>query len=227
MKQLSVILMILAFFAQVLLAQPEKSDKPAKDKPAKAEKALPKDKAADKKMPMQEMKTDAPAEEMAPPAPLNDPWTKWMVGEWEGESESDAGKTKEWMKVEMALGDQFYVLHLNSTMTSISDEGLKMWNMTREQAEEMMKMPYQGMGMFTFDPKTGETIGYWFDSWRGAYQGRGTLEGNKETSNWSGPMGTSVRTTEKINENEMRMTFKETMLDGKVAEGSGTMRRKK
>lgn len=227
MKQLSIVLMVLAFFAQVLLAQPEKSEMPKKDKPAKEEKAMPQDKAADKKMPMQEMKTDAPAEDMAPPAPLNDPWTKWIVGEWEGETKSNGGNSKEWMKIEIALGDQFCVMHLKSTMTSISDEGLKMWNMTREHAEEMMKTPYQGMGLLTFDPKTGETIGYWFDSWRGAYQGRGKLEGSKETMNWSGPMGTSVRTTEKLNENEMRMTFKETMPNGIVAEGSGVMRRKK
>lgn len=227
MKQWSFVLIVLAFFAGVLLAQPETNETPKKDKPAKAEKAMPKDKATDKKMPMQEMKSDAPAEAMAPPAPLKDPWTRWMVGEWEGETESNAGKSREWIKVEMALGEQFYVMHLKSTMSSITDEGLKMWNMTREQAEELMKIPYQGMGLLTFDPKTGETIGYWFDSWRGAYQGRGKLEGNKETVNWSGPMGTSVRTTQKLNENEMRMTFKETMLDGTVAEGSTLMRRKK
>ena len=51
------------------------------------------------------------AKESAPsvflPKPIDDDWSKWIVGEWEGWGESDTGKGKAWMKVELDLNGQF------------------------------------------------------------------------------------------------------------------------
>ncbi len=44
------------------------------------------------------------------PKPLEDEWTRWIVGEWEGAGDSDAGKGKGLIKIELGLNGQFLIV---------------------------------------------------------------------------------------------------------------------
>jgi hypothetical protein len=172
----------------------------------------------------EEMKT------MAPPNALDDDWSKWIVGEWEGKTETPMGKHQDWMKIELGLDNQFIMMKYKSKMAEMTPEQMtamkETMNMSDEGMAKMKDMVYKGLGIETVNPATGEVIGYWFDSWRGVYKGTGKREGNKTTMNWEGPMGSSTRTVEKVDENKMVMTFTETMPNGKVIEGRSEFTRK-
>ena len=174
-------------------------------------------------------KEGAPA--MAPPKALDDEFCGWMVGEWEGSSTSPMGKTRDWEKVEWGLDNQFLLMHYTGQTVEMTDEQKKKamdtYGMSKEGVENMMKMSYKGMGPFTINPATGEYVGYWFDNWRGMYKGSGKREGNKVTIRWEGPMGTELRTTEKVGEDKMIVTFKSTDPKGNVTGGKSEMMRKK
>lgn len=151
--------------------------------------------------------------EMTPPKPLSSDWYNWMVGEWEGWTESPMGKTKDWMKIEWALDKQYLTIHYKGETVEPNEEAMKGWqeqmNMSDEDMKKMMEMPYKGMGVVTKDPKTGDGIGYWFDNWRSVSKGRGKMEGdNKGTMVWESAMGTETRTTERVGENKMVVNFK-------------------
>lgn len=151
--------------------------------------------------------------EMTPPKPLSSDWYKWMIGEWEGTSQSAMGETKDWIKFEWGLDKQFVVMHYKGVMVEPNEEMMKgmqeKMNMSDEDMSKMMEMPYKGMGVVTIDPKTGESTGYWFDNWRTVSTGKGKMEGsNKMTMVWEGAMGTETRTTEKVDENKMVVNFK-------------------
>ena len=44
------------------------------------------------------------------PKPLDDEWSRWLVGEWEGSVESDVGTGKLWTKTDFGLNGQFFDL---------------------------------------------------------------------------------------------------------------------
>lgn len=142
----------------------------------------------------------------APPKPLEDDFTKWMLGEWEGTSTSPMGTSQDWQKVEMGLDNQFVVTHYTS---------------------KMGEMTYKGMGPMTMNPETGEFVSYWFDNFRGMYKGTGKREGNKVTMTFTGPMGTETRTMEKVSDDKFVVVFKSQYPDGNVMEGRTEMTRKK
>ena len=177
---------------------------------------------------------DKPADDAnsnAPPKPLSDAMSTWMVGEWSGTSESSMGAAEEWQKNEMSLDNQFVVMNFTSHFTKVNPEYLKTMaasmKMSEQDAEKMMMgSTYKGMGLMTIHPKTGDYIGYWFDSWRGMYKGIGTLEGNKITMNWEGTMGSSVRTMEKDEKGQLIQTYKEKDMSGSVVEGKSVFTRK-
>jgi len=122
---------------------------------------------------------------MQPPPPLDDAFMKWMVGEWKGHTTSAMGKSTDYMKCEMDLGGQFMIM----TYKSETEDGRKM----------------SGIGAVTHDHE-GKLAGYWIDSWRTMSEGHGTQEGNISTMEWETPQGPYVRTTEKVDENTMRVT---------------------
>lgn len=122
---------------------------------------------------------------MTPPPPLNDEYTAWMIGEWKGETISQMGKSTDYMKCEMGLNGQFMII----TFESKTDDGRSI----------------SGLGAVTLD-KDGNTVGYWIDSWRTMSEGKGFREGNLSTIKWATPMGTYIRTTERIAENTMKVT---------------------
>jgi hypothetical protein len=164
--------------------------------------------------------------QMAPPGPLEDDFCKWMIGKWEGTTESPMGKSNDEMEVDWDLDHQFVNMHYKSKVAETDPAKLeamaKAMGMTKEQAQ----MPYKGQGFMTMNPQTKEFISYWFDSMRGMYQGKGKREGDKITTNWESPMGTEVRTIEKAGEDKMVMTFEGKDPQGNVIKGTTTLMRK-
>jgi len=160
---------------------------------------------------MPEMSGEMPS--MTPPKALSSDWYNWMVGEWEGTSKSSMGIGKDWIKFEWGLDNQFVVINYKGKMTEPNKEMMEgmreQMNMSEHEMQEMMEMPYKGMGVVTLNPKTGESWGYWFDNWRSVSKGKGKMEDeNKMTMVWEGSMGTETRTTEKVGENKMVIMFK-------------------
>ena len=66
------------------------------------------------------------AEEHGPaefqPKPLDDGWSKWLMGKWEGLADSDVGTARVWMEMETGLNGQFLIMKSESTITDISDK---------------------------------------------------------------------------------------------------------
>ncbi len=63
-------------------------------------------------------------------------------------------------------------------------------------------------------------MGYWFDNWRGVSKGKGKMvDENKMTMVWEGAMGTETRTTERVSENKMVVSYKSS---GPMGEFEGT-----
>ena len=167
-----------------------------------------------------------------PPKQLDDAMSTWMVGNWSGISESNMGTAKEIQKCEMDIDNQFVVMHFTSQFTKINPDYLKTaaasMKMPEQDVEKMMKgMTYKAIGLLSIHPKTGDYIGYWFDSWRGMYRGIGKLEGNKITMDWEGSMGSSVRTIEKDEQGNMIQTYKGRDQSGNIVEGKSTYSKEK
>jgi len=91
--------------------------------------------------------------------------------------------------------------------------------------------PFKELQLHTIDPKTGEVIGYLFDSMRCIAEGRGRRQGNKEIIEWKWSVtaqgATSVRIIEKINDNKFTLNHKYTLPDGSKMEDNTEMTRKK
>lgn len=165
--------------------------------------------AGDKK----EMAGEMP--DMMPPKSLKSEWNDWMVGEWEGYTTSPMGKSKDKMKVQYTLDNQYMEIHVKAKNVETNEEAVKAWqkqmNLSDEQMKAMMDMKYEGMGLTTNDPQTGKQRGWWFDNWRSHSAGTGEkISENKASMKWEGPMGVETRTIEKVGENKMVMTFKST-----------------
>ena len=144
---------------------------------------------------------------MMPPKPLEDDFLKWTVGEWEGTTTSPEGLSQDWQKNEMALDGQFVLTHYTAKTPAFN---------------------YKGMGLMSINPITGEVFGYWFDSMRGVYNGKGKREGNKITAHWEGPMGMARdETMEKVSDDKFVIMFKQKMPDGNAMEGRTELTRKK
>jgi len=171
------------------------------------------------------------ARSMMPPKALDDDLCTWMVGEWEGWSQSPMGKTTDGYKNEWSLDGQFLMMQATSKTAEMTEEQKKKapetYGMSMEDVEKMNAMTYKGMGPLTISPGLGEYTGYWFDNWRGVYKGTGKREGNKITMWWEGPMGEEMRTTEKVGDDKMVITFKSTDPKGAVTEGKTELTRKK
>jgi hypothetical protein len=94
--------------------------------------------------------------------------------------------------IELALNGQFLIWKPSSETGEMTDgekkqmkEALKKTtNVSDEELERFVSMPYKSLLIQTIDPKTGERIGYLFDSLRCIARGTGRLEGNKEIMEW-------------------------------------------
>ncbi|UCE36272.1 MAG: hypothetical protein JSW00_12125 [Thermoplasmata archaeon] len=90
--------------------------------------------------------------------------------------------------------------------------------------------PFKELQLHTIDPKTGERIGYLFDSQRCIAEGKGRHQGNKEIMEWQwfaqGQGASSIRIMEKVSDDRFITTQKYILPDGSTMEGKGVMIRK-
>jgi hypothetical protein len=91
--------------------------------------------------------------------------------------------------------------------------------------------PFKELQLHTIDPKTGERLGYLFDSMRCVATGTGRLEGNREIMEWvwsaSAQGATSLSIIEKINDNTFTLSQKYTLPDARKMEEKAEFTRKK
>jgi hypothetical protein len=177
---------------------------------------------------------------LASPKTIDDEWSKWIVGEWEVTAKSDMGKYKDWVtgkgsaKIELGLNGQFLIMKYKAKITQISNEYIQYlketMNISDEDIEKMKNSTFEEIDLQTIDPKTGEFVGYLFDSFRCVAKGTGRREGNKEIMEWQWSVcgqGTSIQTTEKISDDKFIFTEKYTLPDGSIMEDKGEMIRKR
>ncbi len=183
------------------------------------------------------------------PKPLDDEWSKWLVGEWKvvsGESSvtDESGKVAKIdvneqgagsFKIELGLNGQFLIMRGSSgEMTDEQKKQIKdafTTYVSDEELERFVSMPYKSLQIQTIDPKTGEVIEYLFDSQRCIAEGRGKRQGNKEIIEWKWSVtaqgATSVRIIEKINDNKFTLNHKYILPNGNKMEDKIEMTRKK
>jgi len=169
------------------------------------------------------------------PKPLDDKWSRWIVDEWEGSGESDAGAGKGRAKIEFGLNGQFLIIKGEGEITEMTDEQIQYLKETMhasdEDIERFQSSTFKELQIHTIDLETGEVIGYLFDSLRCIAEGRGRREGNKETMEWkwsgTGKGASSIRITEKVSDNKITVTEKYTLPDGSIMEDKGEMTRRK
>ncbi|MBN2181068.1 MAG: hypothetical protein JW715_04080 [Sedimentisphaerales bacterium] len=186
------------------------------------------------------------------PEPLEDDWSKWLVGKWQvtsghsdflGDESEGLGESNEegasGFIIESILNGQFLTWESWNETGEMTDEQKKQLkealkqttNVSDEELERFVSMPYKSLLIQTIDPKTGERIAYCFDSQRLYGQGRGRLEDNKEVMEWEwsgiGRGVTSVGITEKINDNKLSVSMKYTLPDGNKMEEKLEMIRNK
>jgi len=167
------------------------------------------------------------------PKPLNDDWSKWLVGEWEGSVDSHAGTGKVRIKIDLGLNGQFLIMNSESEITELSDEQRQYLKKTLGASDEDIKgyqiSTFNELQIHTITPKTGERIGYLFDSMRCIATGASKLEGNKDTIEWiwsgNAQGATSVRTIEKISDNTFTILHKYTLPNGNKMEDKVKMTR--
>lgn len=140
----------------------------------------------------------------ASPAPLDNEYLSWMVGEWKGWSEGAMGKSEDWMKCTMDFGGQFM--------------------MTEYKADSPMG-EWTGGGAYTLNQE-GEIVAFWIDSRRTMATGKGTLDGDTMTVHWESKMGNGTRITTKISDDKFVVTSKMEM-GGQVMESKSEMTRVK
>jgi hypothetical protein len=169
------------------------------------------------------------------PKPLDDEWSKWFVGQWEGSFESDVGTGKIWTKIDFGINGQFLIMKSESEITNITDKQRQYYKDTLgasdEDIDKYRNSTFKWLQIHTIDPKTGEVIGYLFDSLRCIAEGRGRRQGNKEIIEWkwsaTAQGATSVYIIEKINDNKFTGNHKYILPNGRKMEDKIEMTRKK
>ncbi len=177
---------------------------------------------------------------LTPPKSLDDEWSRWLIGEWKSTAESDLPGFKCWvkgtgrMKAELAVGGQFLVVTKQGHVARISNEYLQHlrrdMHAPEEEIEKLRNMKFAEVDYRTIDPRTGAIVAYLFDSWRCVATGAGTCDGRREVIEWkwsAGGQGTSVRTTERIDQDRFIVTEKYTLPDGGIMEDRAQMVRMK
>lgn len=163
------------------------------------------------------------------PRPLADDWTAWILGDWEGTGEGNAGKGKGALRYELDLGGQFLVARGQAEITGLDPDYLrKQMNASDEEVERFRSAGYGSLELYTLDPETGEVIAFLFDSLRCVATGRGRREGNREAVEWHWRTGhRSTRITERLADDRFAVTERTAMPDGSVMEDRGEMVRVK
>jgi len=169
------------------------------------------------------------------PEPLDDDWSKWLVGEWEGLVESDVGTGKIRTKIEFGLNGQFLIMKSEAEITEITDKQRQYLRETLHASDEYIEKSqnsiFKELQIHTIDPKTGEVVGYLFDGLRCIAEGRARRQGNKEIIEWTWTANaqgaTSVGIIEKINDNKFTGNHKYILPNGNKMEAKAEMNRRK
>lgn len=166
------------------------------------------------------------------PAPLEDEWTRWMIGEWEGAGESEAGAGLGVVRIEPALNGQFLFATGTARVTEMTPEQVQylrdQMHASDEEIERFKSSPYTSLEIFTIDQQTGDVLAYMFDSLRCIATGRGRREGNKETIEWQYITGHKcTRITERLGDDRMAVIQRTTMPDGSILTEKGESIRRK
>jgi len=167
--------------------------------------------------------------------PLDDKWSKWFVGEWEGTVGLRGIKSEAWRKIELGLNEQFLITKHEHKITDEEIQGLKkVTHISDEDAKTYQSLPFKYLEIWTIDPKNGEVIGYFFDSLRRVAEGKGKLQGNKEIVEWQwfaqgqgAPIMRNISITERVSDDMFVTTKKYILPDGSTIEGKVEMTRKK
>jgi len=169
-----------------------------------------------------------PKQTMFLPPPLADEWTKWIVGQWEGSGQSNVGKAKGKISIELALSGQFLIHRGHAEITDLDPDYLRKYlHASDEEIERFKRSGYQGLEVYTIDQQTGDVVGFLFDNLRCIAKGRGKREAWKETVEWDWGTGhKSTRITERVSDDRM-VIIERTPLDGSVMEDKGEMKRSK
>ena len=166
------------------------------------------------------------------PKPLDDEWSKWLVGQWEGSFESDVGTGKTRTKIRFGLNGQFLIMKSEAEITEITDEQRQYLKETLHASDEYIEKSqnsiFEELQIHTIDPMTGEVVGYLFDGLRCIAEGRARRQGNKEIVEWKwSGAAQSVCIIKKINDNKIVLNHKYTLPDGNKMEAKTEMTRKK
>lgn len=166
------------------------------------------------------------------PLPLDHEWCRWIVGKWVGTGKSNAGTGRGAIRVELALNGQFLMFSGEAEVVSISDEQRQylktQLHAADEEIERFKAAPYRGLEIYTIDQKTGEVVGYLFDSLRCMATGRGEWTADTQTMRWQWATGhKSTRITKKLDKDRLSMVERIAMPDGSTMEESGEMVREK
>ncbi|MCI0499240.1 MAG: hypothetical protein L0Y36_06130 [Planctomycetales bacterium] len=154
------------------------------------------------------------------------------MGEWEGVGKSDAGHGKAEVKIELTLNGQFRFHTGVAEITEMTPEQIQYLKQnlhaSNEEIERFRKLPFASLEIYTIDLRTGQTIGYLFDSLRCIAEGRGTCDGKKEITEWEWATGhKSTRIMERVDNDTVVATERILMPDGSYMEESGKTTRKK
>jgi hypothetical protein len=161
------------------------------------------------------------------PPPLADDWTNWIVGEWKFAGAGSAGRGRGTVRFELALAGQFLISRGDTEIAGLDPDYLKThMHATDSEIERFRRGGYQAMEVYTIDQKTGEVVGFLFDSLRCVATGRGKREGCLETIEWEWQTGhKSTRITERVGADQMRVVERTPQRDGSVMEDRGEMTR--
>ena len=165
--------------------------------------------------------------------PLDDDWSKWLVGEWKGTVGLHGIKSEAWREIELGLNGQFLITKHEHKVTNEEIQELKkIGRISDEDVRQYQSLPFKYIEIWTIDPKTGEVIGYFFDSLRRVAEGKGKLQGNKEIVEWQwfaqGQRAfSSINTTERVSDDKFITTKIYILPDGSTMEGKVEMTRKK
>ena len=165
------------------------------------------------------------------PRPLDDEWSKWLVGEWEGTVGLGGVRSEAWREIELGLNGQFLITKHEHKITDEEIQGLKkVTNISDENAKTYQSLPFKYLEIWTIDPKNGEVIGYFFDSLRRVAEGKGKLQGNKEIVEWQwfaqgqrAPIMRNISITERVSDDRFVTKKKYFLPDGSTMEGKVEM----
>ena len=166
------------------------------------------------------------------PPPLEDEWTKWLIGEWEGAGESEAGTGFGVVRIEPALNGQFIFATGTARVTEITPEQVQylrdQMHASDAEIERFKTSPYTSLEIFTIDQETGDVLAYMFDSLRCIATGRGKRQGDRETIEWMYITGHKcTRVTERLGDDRMAVIQKTIMPDGSIFTEKGESVRRK